>query len=202
MTATLSVQTIGKTDVHVGDIDHPSMVEIVKSLQDFYRDFPHFAPLLSRVRIGTTADDEFPADTASQAFTQPLPSRFSARPPYEIALNPATYGHGGRRELLREVHHGFESGWQHYSEPRFVFEHELGHVIDLGLTWQHNYPHSYASRQITSMWDALSVSGYALQAGPAETFADAFANVRAGLPAGNARIEEIVNRVLDEARHA
>jgi hypothetical protein len=194
MTATLSVQTIGKTDVHVGDMDTYTAREIVTSVENFYRDFPKIAAGLGTVQC--TADEN--NGKGSYAYTRPA-DLHSPVPPFCIVLNPLYFGPGTRKALTDGVAGDYAAHFHAYWQPAGVIEHELGHVLDMTLAGKIGLSRPLSLLAITNEDDANSVSGYGWQSGPVETFADAFANWRTGIRPGNANIQQVVREFVTAA---
>lgn len=192
MTATLSVQTIGKTDVHVGDMDPITAREIVTSVENFYRDFPKVAAGLRTIQTGTDNADSY-------AYTRPINNLYDPAPPWSITVNRDYYGPGTRSELDAAVQHDYEKHFHAYQQPCGVIEHELGHTLDFFIASLIGIKQPLSRLAITDPDDANSVSGYGWQAGPEETFADAFANWRMGIRPGNANIVNVVSRFVKAA---
>lgn len=194
LTSTLPSAVVGRTELYLADADPQSANEIVNAVQNFYRDFPLVAPHLADVKLERTPLDSY-AKTKTEA-----DSRFRPDPPYRIGVNPDYFGAGNRDELLYWVGRDFNGGFHRYPNPSGVIEHELGHVIDMFLSYDRGLSdRSVSSLLITNPADALSVSGYGLEGGPMETFADAFANWREGLNPGNDTITDALRAVVTEA---
>jgi hypothetical protein len=194
MTATLSpasVQTIGKTELRLAGADPTTAAEIVNSVQNFYRDFPQVAPGLGTVQIGVD-------DSDSYAYTRPL-SLYDPAPPYCISLNQDYYAAGTRSLLEANARKDFLAGFHRYPTPVGTFEHELGHVLDMWLASRDRRSMPRSWYDIRDYQDGDSVSRYAAQAGPVETFADAFALWRVGLNPGNAHIRSILRTYVRDA---
>lgn len=184
MTATLTTELttpIGKTSfVNFDDVDPTTAREIRHSVENFYRDFPTVAPGLRTVILDGASFTESPY---AYAVTQPV-DLTSPAPPYRITVNPHFYGPHTRAKLLRDAREDYLRGFHGYEHPVGTFEHELGHVLDMFVGYRRGAP-AGASLQLfqDGYWgarDGSTVSEYALEGGPMEAFADAFANVRTG----------------------
>jgi hypothetical protein len=196
MTATLATpDVIGQTRLYLADVDHKSAQEIRSAVSDFYRDFPTVAPLLADVKI----DPVFFADkrdsyamTMPDVVTEPLP-------PFHVRLNAYWFaGTESRERFRRAAHQDFIRGFHGYPQTSGTIIHELGHVID--MTAAHYCGLNIgASAYAVDEWDAPSISGYALEGGPMEAWADAFAARRLGYSPGNANVVRALDVVISEA---
>lgn len=187
---TTSPQAIGPTSLELADVDPLSAEEIRTSVANFQRDFPRLAGHLTDIRPNAGLFIDHPH---SYAATTPV-DQFGS---YAIELNPGYYGIGKRHKLTDATLGDYKANWHPYSQARGVFEHELAHVLDLELARVND---GYAPSFALELPDALSVSDYGLQAGPLETFADAFAAWRLGIPTGNANVRRLIDRVTESAR--
>lgn len=185
-------ELIGRTPLFLQGMDSQSADEICDSVRAFYRDFPAVAPWLQDVRLAEPA--EFLSAPNAYALTKSQGDNW-----YHISFNPSYYGPGKRAELESLVASDYASRWHSYTQAPGVFEHELGHVLDLFLADRYTgTPPSYA----LSFNDAHSISDYAVTAGPLEAFADAFANLREGYRPGNQNVTRLVKDIIQLAQEA
>lgn len=189
---------IGRTSLFLSDVDRVSASEITESLRKFYADFPEIAPHLSDV---TVSADEFAESPHAYAVTKSAGDvPFGQSDEFHIVLNAGFYGHGHRARLTRMVREDFHQYWHAYPHANGVFEHELGHVLDMQLARANalGLPPSYA----LEYEDAHTISEYAMRGGPQEAFADAFANLRMGVSPGNGAVRRVLDGAISLANRA
>lgn len=195
--ATDATDVIGQTRLYLADVDHKSAEEIRSAVRDFYRDFPKIAPLLGDVKIDQDLFAELPlsyAATRPEVLTEPLP-------PYHIRLNAKWFGHGTRTAFAKAMRYDYDGGYHGYPEPSGTIIHELGHVIDMTAAHYCGLDIG-ASAYALNMWDALTISGYGMQAGPMEAWADAFAARRLGKPEISPNVSRALDKVIAEANRS
>lgn len=190
---------IGSTVLDIDGMDPTSAAEVQASLRKFYSAFPRAAATISHVKL---CDSDYLGGWNVNAFTEPLrsnPASGTWQDGYCIALNRFAYGAGQRAAFELDMQHYAATGWVISPKPAIVFEHELGHVVDMYAA--HGDKTRMPSLGI-KYHEALSVSEYGAKAGPAEVFADVFAGWFEGMRVGNARVLRILSSALDVVRAA